>query len=187
VSRAPALTAVFVLLCLVLYLSDSQQWGIYNRQHSTQWWRFFTASFTHYNLSHLISNVATLLVLGSLFEFEDHKFELMFLMLIVTLSTVTVLHLYLPEYDTFAGISCLNYALVGWFFCREVRRYFVGAGIIALLLVSYEVYVVAYEFKEPFTGIKPVWQLHLLAVFQGVSFFILQRVLLKSYLSRIAS
>jgi membrane associated rhomboid family serine protease len=187
VSRAPALTAVFILLCLALYVSDSQQWSIYNRQFATQGWRFFTASFSHYNFSHLISNVAVLLVLGSLFEFENHKFELMFLMFIVTLSTVTFLHFYLPEYDTFAGISCLNYALIGWIVCREGRRYFVGVSATMLLLVSYEIYVVAYESKQQYTGIMPVWQLHLLAFFQGVIFFVLQRVLLKSYWSRIGS
>lgn len=182
--RGPWQTVALVLICLALYLYDGQQWSMYDRELPAQQWRFLTASFTHYNMYHLISNLSVFLVLGSLFESEYHKFELVFLTLVVTFSTVIFLHFFLTKYDTFAGISCLNFALIGWLFCREGRRYLAGTCAMVLLLVGYEVYVVVYAQKELMSDITPVWQLHLFAAFQGASFYVLHRVLLKTLASR---
>lgn len=185
-TRLPWLTFILVLGCGFIYLVDTQDWGLYNRSLVSQKWRFITASFSHYDLFHLASNSIVLLVLGSVFEKRCRLLQFSVLTLLVMFSSVLVLHFFLDEYVTYAGISCLNFALMGWFLCIEGERR-PAAGIAALLLlVGYEFYVVVIEPGRGPDLTRPVWQLHLLSFAEGIGFYLVQKYGLKTYPGRLA-
>ena len=173
--RLPWLTLILILTCCALYLLDVGYWTKYDRASMSQYSRFFTAAFTHFTLAHLALNSLVLLVLGTVFEKKSHLTHFFVLMLVVVVTTVMFLHFFLPEYVTYAGISCLNFALIGWLLSLEGVRN-PAASITALaLLVGYELYVVV-SAEKTFDAIQPAWQLHLLAFIEGVGFYWFQRL-----------
>ncbi|MDC0994766.1 rhomboid family intramembrane serine protease [Pseudomonadales bacterium] len=173
--RLPWLTFILILTCCVLYLLDVRHWTQYDRASTSQYFRFFTAAFSHYTLAHLASNSLVLLVLGTVFEKRCHPRHFFVLTLVVVVTTVMSLHFFLPEYVAYAGISCLNFALMGWLLSLECARNPAGSAAALVLLVSYEFYVVVGA-EKTFDTIQPAWQLHLLAFIEGVGFYCFQRL-----------
>ena len=142
---------------------------------SSQYFRFFTAAFSHYSLAHLASNSLVLLVLGTVFEKRCHSRHFFVLTLVVVVTTVMSLHFFLPEYVAYAGISCLNFALMGWLLSVEGARNPAGSIAALALLVSYEFYVVV-SAEKTFDTIQPAWQLHLLAFIEGDWFLLVPTI-----------
>ena len=173
--RLPWLTLILILTCCVLYLLDVGHWTQYDRASISQYFRFFTAAFSHNSLAHLASNSLVLLVLGTVFEKRYHSRHFFVLTLVVVVTTVMFLHFFLPEYVTYAGISCLNFALMGWLLSLEGARNPAGSITALALLVTYEFYVVV-SAEKTFDTIQPAWQLHLLAFIEGIGFYWFQRL-----------
>ncbi len=177
--RLPWLTCILILACCVLYLFDVGHWTQYDRASITQYFRFFTAAFSHYTLAHLVSNSLVLLVLGTVFEKNCHSTHFFVLTLVVLVTTVMFLHFFLPRYVTYAGISCLNFALMGWLFGVKGARNPASSIMALALLFCYEFYVVTSAEKAA-DIVKPAWQLHMLAFIEGVGFYWCQRFGLKT-------
>lgn len=182
VKRPPWMAVTLVLVCIIFYLLGAEEWGTYKRDLAEQNWRFVFASFSHYNLIHLVSNISVLFVLGSMLEIKSHTAWLLLLTLVVTSTTIVFLHLCLPAYVIFAGISCLNFALLGYFLGEECEHHLNLCVAITLLLVAYEVYVVMFIAESLSDSTKPVWQLHLIAFLEGVGLHLIQRRLIRTRL-----
>jgi membrane associated rhomboid family serine protease len=158
-----------LIACIAMWASGySQDWLIYDREHTNQWWRYGSASFSHYDLSHLMSNLLVFAALAAVLESSKSTVVLLALMFATMVATLFALHFLLPEYRTFAGISCVNYAILGYLLIDEARDHRMAALLAAALLMTYETAVV-------FGGLdilgdsapRPVWQLHLIALTLG--------------------
>ena len=84
-------------------------------------WQFFSAPLMHYDLRHLVPNILALSVLGWLFEARGHRATLCALFVAAGPGSVLALHLALPEYSTYAGISVVNYALLAWLLACQLH------------------------------------------------------------------
>ena len=155
-------TTLAALACLVYIVPGwSEQW-VYERAASGEWWRFLTASLVHYDLWHLITNLAAFLVLGTAFERIRPRWEWVLLTFSIVFTTILFVHYALPSYGAFAGISCVNYGFLGYGLCYLSRKHRVEPWGALLLIGLYSVAVAVLQ--DPSANLpRPVWQVHTLA------------------------
>lgn len=141
---------------------------VYDRTLADEAWRLLTASLVHYNTAHLVSNVFALLLLGSIAELGGFRRCAISLGVIVIAATGACVHLALTHYAGFAGISCVNYALLG-FLCAALPAQRFGyrhfdTAVITLAVLGYQTLLML----GTDAAIRPVWELHLAAFSLGL-------------------
>lgn len=169
--RLPKLTILISAFCIVVFFSGANELGMYQREQSNPLWIYFFTSFTHYNVYHLWTNLLVFLILASTFELSNSFMMLFLVSLITSVSTVLVLHFFLPLYSQFSGISCINFTLLAYLLLVETRHKWQAMLALSLLLIFYEVVVILTNSSSSLTLGKPVWQLHALAFLIGVVFY----------------
>ena len=171
-SRLPKLTVFIILFCLLIFFSAANDWGMYDREKSSQLWRFVLASFTHFDIYHLLTNLVVFAILASAFERSKSAGMLSLVILATVLSTTCLLHFYLPSYNRFAGISCVNFAILGYLLFDETRNNGRARLMLSSFVIFFEATVVLANSSASWSIGKPVWQLHVLAFLIGTVFFI---------------
>lgn len=136
----------------------------YQRGQSADGWRYLTASFVHYDGQHLLTNLVAFLVLGSLAERLVSRAVLATTVLIAAITSTVVLHLTLPGYQSFAGISVVNYVLLGAVAAGHRSRW---AGVAIGLALLHQAVMAFDATGLAESEIHPVWQLHLLGLGAG--------------------
>ncbi|MFT5482510.1 MAG: membrane associated rhomboid family serine protease [Halieaceae bacterium] len=161
-----------LLVCLGIHFSGyGESLFIYDREHANQWWRFASASFVHYDLYHLLSNLLVFAAVAAVLESSTSTTMVLAVIIGTAVLTVPSLHFLLPEYRTFAGISCISYAIFGYLLMHESRGHVPSVLLVGLLLGLYELTVVLGGAEIIGSSAqKPVWQLHLIALLLGVVF-----------------
>ena len=114
-SRLPWVTVGFVILCVGTALSGlGEQWLTYDRAHAGQLWRYATANIVHHDNYHLLTNVLAFILLAGTLEHRKSPGVLIALILVTSLASTATLHFWLPAYGSFAGASCISYAILGY-------------------------------------------------------------------------
>ncbi len=151
-ARLPWLSVgLFVAGCAIFwwapYDSERFEWLILKRSMDSSWWSLLSAHFVHTDLNHLVWNMATLLILGSILE-SYHR-----LLLLVSLLLGIVLidgwFFFQTMFNQYAGLSgALNALLVcALYAMRDGRHWFKGNEILWLVFVLaliknvYELYI----------------------------------------------
>ncbi|MEQ8861135.1 MAG: rhomboid family intramembrane serine protease [Pseudomonadales bacterium] len=137
---------------------------IYDRAHGAEFWRYLTASLVHYDSPHLWTNLAAFCLLAVWLERVTSSRFLFALAVAVALLATLVLHLLLPEYVRFAGVSAVNYALLAALAGSGRMPY--GRRVIGIA-VAYQLWIALRAGGPPMDVVQPVWQLHLLALALG--------------------
>jgi membrane associated rhomboid family serine protease len=171
-TRLPKLTVFIILFCLFVFFSDANEWGMYDREKSSQLWRFILASFTHFDIYHLSTNLVVFAILASTFERSKSAGMLFLVILATVLSTTCLLHFYLPSYSRFAGISCVNFSILGYLLLVETRNNWRARLMLSSFVIFFEVVVMLANSSASWSTGNPVWQLHVLAFLIGTVFFI---------------
>jgi membrane associated rhomboid family serine protease len=168
-ARPPKVTIVILLLCVIVYFSGANDLFTYDRANAAWFWRYILASFAHYDLYHLVTNMFVFAILGSVLEMTQSSRTLIIVTLVTIVSTLSYLHFFLASYRTFAGISCVNYSILGYLFLAELNRNWGRLLALSLSLVFYETVVILGGSGSTWESGRPVWQLHLLAFVLGVA------------------
>jgi membrane associated rhomboid family serine protease len=112
-----------ILMFLPTNLRDSLSLHIYN----PEWWQFFTSSFIHENLTHLLDNIQTYFVISFTLLIFGNKtrtkknffilflFTLISLPLISSLIEVLIYPYFIPNIKTSKGSSVLISSMFGFF------------------------------------------------------------------------
>lgn len=169
-SRMPWFTGCIVALCLLTFSLDLFSWLAYDRQVADQPWRFVTASFVHYNATHLLTNMFALGCLGMIFERDWGAGRFAVLILATSLGCTLGVHLLVPACSRMAGISGINYALIAFLLGRFLLQRPCYTALCAALLCWYQLILAT---GEGMTGSSPVpvWQAHLCASLIGLIFW----------------
>lgn len=166
--RMPLVTlAILSISLLAYYIGQADGRFIYDRSHSTELWRYAFASFSHYDLRHLLTNLFCFAILGCVLETKTSGQTLMFITLTTIVTTILFLHWLLPEYWTYAGISCVNYAILGYLLVNQLERNLIVAFVPLVLVIIYQTAVVYGISESTVTEYVPVWQLHVLSALIG--------------------
>lgn len=164
----PYVVLAVLLICTLIWLFDGI-WSsiIYNRDMHYDLWRYFTASFVHYDFKHLITNLLAFAILGVFLEPRDSRLRLLGIMLTTIVLSMLCLRFYLQQYQVYAGLSGVNYALLGYIIIDRYRGSLWELGSLLLLIGAYQLAIIAgvdgYSMDTP----RPVWQLHVLALVVG--------------------
>ncbi len=152
------------LVCALAFAFGDVDALEYQRGQSADVWRYLTASFVHYGGEHLLTNLAALLVLGTLAERLVSGAVLAATVLTAAVASTVVLHLTLPGYQSFAGISVVNYVLLGAVAAGHPGRW---AGVAIGLALLHQAMTAFDATGFAPSEIRPVWQLHLLGLVTG--------------------
>lgn len=79
---------------------------------SGEWWRLFTAHYTHFDANHLVWDVAALLVLGTLAERESRG-RMVVALVVASLAISLAVWRWQPQFEFYRGLSGLDSALFG--------------------------------------------------------------------------
>lgn len=167
--RTLALLAGLGCLCLAALAVDFDTVS-YRRELAGEWWRLFTAPFAHYGALHAAGNLAALAVLGvAAGHCLSHR-RLAVLVVVTLAGSMTLLHVGLDQYRVYAGMSPLNYALLGAILGDLIGRRPVPAIVLTAALVGLLVHAAAGGAGLlPIDGVRPVWQLHALGAAVGLA------------------
>ncbi len=164
----PALTAILATVCVAIHLfADVARLG-YDRAQPQDWWRWLTASFTHYDTTHLLTNLGAFVVLSVLVERRRGAGMLAVLTAVAVGSTLIWLHLLLAEYRAFAGLSAVSFALLGYLTGALSLAAPGTAGALVALATIHQIAIAASVADLSAADIRPVWQLHALAGVVGL-------------------
>lgn len=159
-----AIATLVALLCVLTFTVGDVALLEYQRAGSADWWRYLTASFVHYGAQHLLTNLAVLLVLGTLAERLVSCTLLATTIALAAVGSTVLLHLALPGYQSFAGISVVNFVLLGIIAAGRPGRW----SAVAIGVVVLHQAMTALDVLGPASsGIRSVWQLHVLGLAAG--------------------
>ncbi|HEX7037305.1 MAG TPA: rhomboid family intramembrane serine protease [Pseudomonadales bacterium] len=161
----PYATLTVAAVCVGVFFGTDFATVAYERSADDAF-QLLSASFAHYDAVHLVTNVFTLIVLGTAAEHMVGRLRFMAVVLTTIAATMTLLDSQLQHYTHYAGISPVNYALLGclagaWLHRHPAR----SAAIIAVLAAS--------MFDQGFVTVadtKPAWELHLVGFCIGALF-----------------
>jgi rhomboid family GlyGly-CTERM serine protease len=112
--RLPGASLLLSFFALALWFSPTWTgWTEWSRSEPTQPWRWFTAHFTHWSVSHLTWDLIVFLALGILCERRNRKGFLQCITGAALTITATVA-VWCPTISVYRGLSGLDSALFGW-------------------------------------------------------------------------
>ncbi|MET4692437.1 rhomboid family intramembrane serine protease [Endozoicomonas lisbonensis] len=168
-SPIPKATLLLLLLSIAIYRLDSNaQWAIYDREKPVEIWRYLLASFAHYDLKHLTLNLMVFAILGIRLEQRTGSDYFCVSVLLTAISSTFILHCFFYEYSNYAGISTINYAMLGFLLISMFYRRRIELAVYALLILCYQALSVRFAIMEMHSLVQPVWQLHVLALIWGI-------------------
>jgi len=145
-----------------------------------EWWRLWTAHFTHFNYSQLIINSAVLAITG-LIAGHYAKIWQLTLSLLAAMPIMTGLLLltspHLIFYRGAFGIAAMMWMLATWFLLVEEKRFSWGywLGLVCLLLfvgkVSVEGLILFSPHAKHFAGFQAAWLMQFYGALLGLAFF----------------
>jgi len=145
-----------------------------------QWWRLWTAHFTHFNYFQLIINSIVLAVAGLIIEHYAKAWHLA-LSLLVAMPMMTGLLLLTSPHSLFFrgafGIAAMMWMLATWFLLVEEKRFSWGywLGLICLLLFVGKVGIEGLILLSPdvrhFTVFQTAWLVQFYGALLGLAFF----------------
>lgn len=102
-----------------------------------QWWRLFSGQFVHNNSSHLMSNIAALVLSRVLLVRVYTERSFVMSLLSCALMTGLLIHVLLPSYDYYLGVSAALYGiLVAGAIAMLRRRSFFGAALLLIICLK---------------------------------------------------
>lgn len=136
---------VIAVAAAAAYSGDISELLIYDRRAVLNWqlWRIASGSLVHFSASHLWYNGAALLAAGALVESPGRR-RFAIMLLTAAIAVGSVIHLFAPQFDRYAGLSGVVYAAVAFVAVERLwtvpGRQWLCACVIALLCVktSYE-------------------------------------------------
>lgn len=164
-----ALPLVAISLLIAATFGCDNHYTAFEQSKNQQFWRLFTAHFSHYDLPHLAGNLTALLLLLYLFPQQKHIFTTAVLF---TITAVTILA-YQQQIERFMGLSALLYTIPGTAFIdRLMNKKSSEAAFIALILTAYLMLL-----APSADSIRPAWTAaHLLGFIAGnLSFMIFRK------------
>jgi membrane associated rhomboid family serine protease len=104
--------------------------------HHGQWYRLLTAPFLHANLTHILFNMLTLLIVGSPVEAELGKLRFLVVYLVSALGGSVASYLLSPASQLGVGASGAIFGLMGAYFVLARRRGWELGTIVGLIVVN---------------------------------------------------
>jgi rhomboid family GlyGly-CTERM serine protease len=112
-SRLPIVTLLLSMAALAVWVTPGAASALqYVRAAPAggQWWRFFTCHWAHFSMDHLLWDVGTFTLLGTICE-RRNRAALMACIGISAALIPAVLWIYLPRVQTYRGLSGIDSAL----------------------------------------------------------------------------
>jgi rhomboid family GlyGly-CTERM serine protease len=112
-SRLPIVTLLLSMAALAVWVTPGAASALqYVRAAPAggQWWRFFTCHWTHFSMDHLLWDVGTFTLLGTICE-RRNRAALLACIGISAALIPAVLWIYLPRVQTYRGLSGIDSAL----------------------------------------------------------------------------
>jgi len=145
-----------------------------------EWWRLWTAHFTHFKHSQLVINSAVIAVMGIIAGRFAKTWQIALVFLIAMpimtgLLLVTTPHLLF--YRGATGIAAMMWMLATWFLIGESRRFSLGfwLGLFFLLLFAAKAGLEGLMLLSPsyrhFTGLGIAWLVQFYGMLAGLAFF----------------
>jgi len=145
-----------------------------------EWWRLWTAHFTHFKYSQLVMNSAVMAVMGLIAgrfaKLWQIALSFLIAMPIITgLLLVTTPHLLL--YRGSSGIAAMMWMLATWFLIVESKRFSLGywLGLLFLLLFAAKAIMEGLMLFSPayrhFSGLSIAWLVQIYGTLTGLAFF----------------
>ncbi len=159
----PLFTSILATVCVAAHVFAGVARLAYDRAYPQEWWRWVTASFAHYDATHLLTNLVAFVILGTLVERRRGALVLALLTALGASATLAWLHLLLPEYRTFAGLSAVSFALLGYLAGALSLAAPGTAGTVVTLAIVHQITVATGVADLSAADVRPVWQLHALA------------------------
>jgi len=145
-----------------------------------EWWRLWTAHFTHFKYSQLVMNSAVMAVMG-LIAGRFTKIWLLLLFFIIAMPVMTGLLLvttpHLLFYRGAVGITAMMWMIATWFLIVESKPFSLGywLGVVFLLLfiakAGMEGLVLLSPSYRHFSGLNIAWLVQLFGALAGLAFF----------------
>jgi rhomboid family GlyGly-CTERM serine protease len=119
--RLPGASLLLTAVAFVLWFAPAlSSWCDWNRSLPWQLWRWLTGHFCHWSADHLTWDVVVFLFLGAWCERRSRRhFLICILVAAVTICVATAL--FLPEIQSYRGLSGLDSALFGWLSVELLR------------------------------------------------------------------
>ena len=86
-----------------------------------QWWRLFTAHFTHFGSNHFIWDAAVFMAFGTVCEFAS-RWRTALTLGVASIAISFAVLLWQPQFEIYRGLSGLDSALFGMFTANLLRR-----------------------------------------------------------------
>ena len=135
---------LYGIILLVLFLQFQAEVFQYER-HSSEYWRFFTAHFTHWDWNHLCWDLLIFIILGKMLIDESLKTFYVIILLSPWLISA-LMWISAAEMQYYRGISGIDSALfcaLACFYIRKSEQRIKLCGVLMLLLLGAKI---IYEF-----------------------------------------
>ena len=119
--RLPGASLLLAAMAIVLWFAPAlSSWCEWNRGLPWQLWRWLTGHFCHWSAEHLIWDVMVFLFLGAWCERHSRR-QFLICILAAAVAICVATALFLPEIQSYRGLSGLDSALFGWLSVEMLR------------------------------------------------------------------
>jgi rhomboid family GlyGly-CTERM serine protease len=140
-----------------------------------EWWRIFTANFTHSGWNHWLLNISGLVLIDYLYQSTVKQSQRVFLMLFCMLANVFLLHMYM-DLHWYVGLSgALHGFLIGGALLSFKKDKIFSMIIIAVVVIKlfFEMNWEVNQFTADLIGSNVVEESHLFGAISAVIYFML--------------
>lgn len=162
-----------ICIALIFALPESSLWLSYNREAASagEIWRFLTPNFVHLGVTHTLLNLAGLWFTMFLFVHLLNSKDWLCWFLILFIANIVGLHLWVPELQSYVGMSGALYGLIAAAAVAELRLGVKISGVL-LLIVGVKIFTPqilgAESSYNEWLGGNVIEEAHVIGFFEGI-------------------